>query len=347
MYSLIFLIIFKIFNIISDISTDINIQSLTEVVWYTLNFSLAVYFIYMSFITSFNNSSSIRILKYSKENDSYFIKILIFLTLLSPVVPGIITLYFRYLNESLTTTFPEKILISLDILNVIFLLSFLFIKNKDRFDIFKQTKKNEHKGLSLTAFVVSIIVIFASLYSLLKITELKEIDKLNLFIITFLCFAILIIFEKIIERFKYDIFARDLENLEYEIFVKDLSDKEVRIILQKNYMGFLINDYLELKQEELSQKQESFQEQENLIANKLKELKEIDKEKYSIEYRGRQEDIISLKQTLNLEQIDFYRDQQAELKEIIKKDPNLSNDALNKIDDIVDGIYIKLKKLKS
>lgn len=347
MYSLIFLIVFKIFDLIPKVNGDVDVLGSVEVIWYTLNLAFAVYFIYLSFLASFSNSSSIRILRYSKDNDSYFIKILIVITLLSPVVPGIITLYYRYSSEELRVTFLEKPLIIMDFLNVLFVLGVLIVKNKDRLDIFRHTKKDKHDGLSKTAFAVSVLVIFAALSSLIHLEKLREVDKLNLFTITLMCFAILVIFEKIIERYKYDIFARDLENLEYEIFVKDLSDKEVRVILQKKYMGFLINDYLELKQEELDKKEENFQEQENFILNKQEELKNVEKETYPIEYRGREKEISSLKRKLKLERIDFFDEQQSELREIIRKDSNLSVEALDKIRDMVKDIYLKLEKLKS
>ena len=88
MYSLIVLILFKIFSTVPKISAEIDIWNLTKVLWYSFNFSFASYFIYFSFTYSFNNSSSIRILNYSKDNESYFIKIIAALILLSPTIPA-------------------------------------------------------------------------------------------------------------------------------------------------------------------------------------------------------------------------------------------------------------------
>lgn len=346
MYSLIILIAFKILNTLPQIDTNLTVKTISDVFWYSLNFSLAVYFIHISFIASFNNSSSIRILRYSRNSDSYFLKLVIISMFLFPTIPGVLSIYQRINSDSFNLNFGEIVLSIMNLINILIVIGLIFIRNKDRFDIIKQTRKHKNNAVSILILIVSIIVIIAAISSIIMLDSVDKSDRLNLLIIASLSFSILVITEKIIERYKYDIFAKDLENLEYEIYVKDLKNEEIRDILQKKYMGFLINDYLDIKRREFENKQELFQEKTNDIFDEEKELKTINLEKYPLEYKGRREKMDSLKSELDNEKMNFYKENIQELREIIKKDPNISSSEYNKIDSLVNTYFSKVKEVK-
>ena len=335
MYSLIVLILFKIFSTVPKISAEIDIWNLTKVLWYSFNFSFASYFIYFSFTYSFNNSSSIRILNYSKDNESYFIKIIAALILLSPTIPACFIFWNDYTLENLQYSRWEKLLFILDAINIIFVIVMLVSQKNDHFDIIKHTKKEKDNKLSLIVLIISSFAIFSSIYLLINLSEINELDKLNLFLVCILIFSILVITERIIENFKEDVFAKDLENLEYEIYVKNLTDDEIREILQKKYMGFLIKDWIEHKEKEIEIENSSFTKESEKISAKETDIKEIDKEKYPIEYEGRKDEIELLKTNLKNKKQDFHKNNISQLKEIIKKDPSLSENDIKNLKNLL------------
>jgi hypothetical protein len=230
LYSLIIIIIFKIINLVGITNfEDLKPYNLIKMVWYSFCLSLALYFIYYSFISSFKNSSSLRILKVSKEKETYFIKIIISGFFLSTIIPAIIIIWKDYYSNNLNYTTLEIILFILTGINLIFLNVILFSKNRDLFKAINKTDDNEY--LLKFFFAVSVFVVISTIYLL---SIINYTDKINLVLLCLLIFSILAISEKITESYKEDIFSKDLENLEYEIYLKDLPDNDIRDILQKN-----------------------------------------------------------------------------------------------------------------
>ncbi|GGB73936.1 hypothetical protein GCM10007424_12280 [Flavobacterium suaedae] len=155
---------------------------------------------------------------------------------------------------------------------------------KDKIDI-NETSKDKN---TFTNYMMVIIAGYIIVESLTKIISYKITYKYDLFIICSTIYFCLIILDKIIELNKKDIYTVNLENLEYEIYVKDLQDDKIREILQQNYMGYLLNDWInyidDTIKEELSKFKKEFE--------RLKKRKEnldltIDKQKYPLEYDGR------------------------------------------------------------
>ena len=335
LYSLIAIILFKIIALIPQIHFEnVNFYKLTKLVWFSFCLSLALFFIYFSFLTSFEHSSSVRILKYSKKSESYFSNLNIIAIFLTTIIPALIILWESYKLNIYDYSTNEIILFILTGINLIFILSVTFSKKKELYQVINKTTEN--RGIiSKVVFSISFFVVILSTYQIFNISFIEYFNKTNLVLICILFFSMLVILEKIIESYKDDVFSKDLENLEYEIYLKDLSDGEIRDILQKKYMGFLISDWIKFKEREIESEYELYEKEELIIKNKVSELKEIDKEKYSIEYKGRQDKINELKNKLSNKKKRFFENHIDEINEVLKKDSTIETSDFNKLKELI------------
>lgn len=335
LYSLVAIILFKIIALTPEIHFEnVDFYKLIKSIWFSFCLSLALYFIYFSFLTSFENSSSVRILKYSKKSESYFLNLNIITIFLTTIIPALVILWKSYKLDIYDYSTNEIILFVLTGINLIFVLSVTFSKKKELYKVINKTGEN-NEIMSKVIFVISFFVVIISTYEVFNIELNKEFNKTNLVLICILFFSILVILEKIIESYKDDVFSKDLENLEYEIYLKDLSDGEIREILQKKYMGFLITDWINFKESEIESEYESYEKEEQIIKNKESELKEIDKEKYSIEYDGREKEINTLKNKLSSKKKRFFENHINEINEVLKKDSTIETSDFNKLKDLI------------
>lgn len=331
LYSLIIIIVFKIIDLVGRINFQgLETYHLLKLTWYSFCISLALYFIYFSFVTSFNNSSSVRILKKSKKKETYFLNIIISGFFLSTIIPATIILWEDYNSKNFEYSIFEIILFILTAVNLIFLIIALFSKDNDLYKAINKTDDNDI--ISKVLFTVSFFVTVSSIYLL---SNLNIIDKINLVLLCLLTFSILAISEKIIESHKEDVFSKDLENLEYEVYLKDLSDNDIREILQKKYMGFLINDWIKFKETEISNEFEKYQKERADIELKESEIKSVDKEKYPIEYEGRDNKIKELKDILENKKKRFFESNINEINEVLKKDSSIKSEEFNKLKDLI------------
>ena len=214
--------------------------------------------------------------------------------------------------------------------NLLFLIVFLFSKNNDLYEAINKTDDNEI--LSKVFFIVSFFIIVSSIYLL---SDINIIDKINLVLLCLLTFSIFAISEKIIDSHKEDVFSKDLENLEYEVYLKDISDNDIRDILQKKYMGFLINDWIKYKESQISNEFEKYEKETADIELKEKEIFSIDKEQYPIEYQGRKNKIKELKDILESKKKMFFESNINEIDEVLKKDSSIKLEDFNKLKDLI------------
>lgn len=331
LYSLIIIIAFKIIDLVGRTNfQELETYDFLKLIWYSFCFSLALYFTYYSFITSFKNSSSVRILKKSKKKETYFLNIIISGFFLSTIIPAALILWEDYNSKNFEYSIFEIILFILTAINLLLLIVVLFSKDNDLYKAINKTDDNDvfSKGL----FIISFFVIISSIY---LISNINIIDKINLVLLCLLTFSILAIFEKIIESHKEDVFSKDLENLEYEVYLKDLSDNDIRDILQKKYMGFLINDWIKFKESEISIEFEKYEKENADIELKEKEIKSVDKEKYPIEYEGRKNNINQLKVSLENKKKRFFESNINEINEVLKKDSGIKLEEFNKLKNLI------------
>lgn len=330
LYSLIVIIIFKIIGLIGIIDfKNFEFYHLVKIIWLSFCISLALFWIYQSFTSSFDNSSSIRILKVSKQNETFFIKINLASIFLSTLIPAIIIFHEDYNSGNLDYSFQELILFFLSAMNILFLTVSL---SKDE-NLYKAINNNSnHIILLKIVFVISLSVVIISIN---LISNIDIPNKSNLILLCILIFSILPISEKIIESYKEDIFSKDLENLEYEIYLKDLSDDDIRDILQKKYMGFLITDWIKLKKTEISNEFENYEKENLEIISQEKDIEIIDKEKYPIEYNGRKEKVKKLKINLESKKNRFLDRNINEINEILKKDPSIKPEDFDDLKSLI------------
>lgn len=334
LYSLLIIVVFKLINLLPKINTNFTSLSFVEIIMYSLNSSLAIYMIYHSFLSSIGNSSSLRVLKNSKQSESYFKPLIEALLYITPTIPTGYLIWNNFNSDS--NQFPKYLILMsiLSALNIIVSIIILFSQDKSKYKIYKGTDDTKSITLSMIFLIISLIVIVCSINSLFNLNSV--LDKLNIFIFGFLSFSILVIMERIVDNFSSDVFTKDLENLEYEAYVKNLSDNQIRHVLQHKYMGFLINDWIINKEGEITSKLNLINQiKENLVKEK-NELIKIDKEKYSIEYNGRKEKIENEELNLEMEILTFFNDNINEVDEIFKKDHNINNSESEKL--------LKLKK---
>jgi hypothetical protein len=342
LYSILILVIFKLIDLLPKINQDFSSLTFVEIIMYSLNSSLAIYMVYESFLSSVGNSSSLRVLKNSKESESYFKPLIEALIFLIPVIP---TIYFIFYNFNNDIKFSSYLILMsiLSLFNITLVIALLFIKDKDQYKIYKGTNDSKSNSLSIIILIISVIVITYSINLLFNLNS--DLDKLNLFIFGFLTFSILAILQRIIDNYSSDVFTKDLENLEYEVYVKDLSDNQIRHILQHKYMGFLINDWISNKQDEISSELNLINITKDNLTKERNELTKVDKEKYPIEYNGRLEKIENEELNLKMKISTFFKDNIVEVNEIVKKDNNISKSESEKLIKLKTDLEKDLKKL--
>ncbi|RIV38156.1 hypothetical protein D2V08_00120 [Flagellimonas lutimaris] len=257
---------------------------------------------------------------------------------LSPIIPAFFMLKLGYESTYLRIYTPiEVALIILTIFNLIFIILILFKKDKK---LFTAINKNERDNISIFIFIVSSFVVIATIYSIVKLHIPFKID-----LVTFclLIFAALVIFDKVISNFTDDTFSKDLENLEYEIYLKNLKDNEIRHILQSKYMGFLVEDWIKFKLDEINKKLKSFSEEDSKIKLQEMELRNLDKAEYPIEFDGREKKIKKLRTNLRNRALDYYETNHDEIKEIVDTDPTIELEHSEKLKSLLDLLKSNLK----
>jgi hypothetical protein len=342
LYSLVAIILFKIIDLIPNINYElIERIKFIKVIWYSFCFSLSLYFIYFSFLISFENTSSIRILKYSKESETYFSNIIISCLFLVTIIPALFIIWENYNLNNSNYSALEIVLFILSGINLIGMISLIFSKKKELFQAINKT--NNFKITSKIFFIVSFSVVLISNYLLFNIEINEGFNLINLILTCLLIFAVVVIFEKIIESHKGDLFSKDLENLEYEIHLKNFTDESIREILQKKYMGFLIKDWIKFKEKEIETGQKKYENEEGEIEAKEKQLKTVDKEKYPIEYKGREDEVKTLKFNLNKRKLSFLEIHIKEITEILKKDSTIEAKEFNNLKELLSKISSEKK----
>lgn len=338
LYSFLILIILKLVNLIPTISLETDIWNFIRILMYSFNFSLAIFYILISFRFSIGNSSSLRVLKYSKNSKSYFNDILTMLILLIPAVP-VYVLAWHYNSNDITFSLFHKFLIGLNSINILFFLLIYIKVDKGTYSIFKGTDTSKNNIMSAIFLTISLIIIVFSIFSLLNLDT--KLFKLDTFIFGVLFFLTFVVLEQIISGFSDDIFAKDLENLEYEIYVKDLSDNQIRHILQNKYMGFLITDWIDNKNIEIELELQSIKEIQKNQKIKRTELSSIDKIEYPFEYQERLKIIENEELNLKTKRSTFFKENIKEIYEIIYKDKTIEKSDLEKLNEL----KLKLKKI--
>lgn len=327
LYTLLFFCVYKLYKNISYSSLNLENFEISEFVHltcYISNSLVGLYFIILTFQTEKTTFSNLKVIKYDINNFNLFRFIIAFFLFSIPIISLILS--FCY-NIDKIVDFNLFFYVFFGILNII-LLFFLYdsiFRSKKNIEISNGTK--EYIGLKIIIIIISITVIIICAFLSFKISIN---DKFILTKIIFLIYANLFILEKIVEQEMNDITTFKLENFEYEIYLKNLSDDEIRKRLQENYIGYLIDYWIEYKNKELNLFIEEIDTRILDINSKIIILEtEVNKKKYPIEYEGRKKTIYSnLEIELKFKLPKFIKTQE-EVAKILNDKNNLTDIEIN------------------
>jgi len=321
LYSILIFIIYRIIEQYPSVPITSNFNEVFRIFAYTVNGGFFIFFIYLIYSIGTGHLSPARlVLKPSNESSLLETAIDYFVTGLLPLS---VNLYFAiqiYLSAGEFSIY--FIVFTLIFLTATFFYLFDELKNRKIsvvYEIFDGTgsrtdDRNLISGLFYVLSLVSIVVTFYQIYA-----YRGSFSKLNVMTFTFLILAIPLILMEIIDLRKSDGFSKALENLEYEVYVRDLKDDQIREKLQKNYLGFLLLDWISLKLKEVEEF-ESDQDQKLEEIKKLEaDLAGIDSEVYAIEHKGRREIIEAEKKKYKDGAIGFYSNNLREFERIWRK----------------------------
>lgn len=318
LYSVLLLIIYKSAEQYPIIPFKSNFWEVTYIFTCTINILLSITIIYSVYELTLGHLSSIRLILKSNQSDRLLENILQLTTfLLLPVTLNGLTFYhqFQYKNN-----FNWFFLILGAILALVTILV-LFLKRKERkinhtYEVFEGTGNvgTDKDFVSILLYTFGTIVISFSLFY--AFTFQTTIAKNLTVIYCTLLYSIPLILIKIIDLRKNDSFTTSLENLEYEINVRNLSDDEIRERLQKNYMGFLLSEWIAYNTKHLADFQNEVTTKKGEIATMEQELSKIDATEYPLEIKGRKERIEKEKFGLKSKIEKFYNDKLNEIENV-------------------------------
>ena len=168
----------------------------------------------------------------------------------------------------------------------------MYFSIKDRkvnkaYEIFEGTGKTgtDKDFISILFYLMSLCCISFSIFNIYKSNV--AFSKTNILFFGIICYSIPFLLTKIVALQKNDGFSASLENLEYEINVRNLNDEEIRERLQKNYMGFLLIEWISYNLKHLERFKKIIDLKKKVIVDLKNELASIDINKYPIEHNGR------------------------------------------------------------
>ena len=267
LYSVMLFCCYKLFKNIEIFSENIgdltnNIQNASELTILFGNCYIAFYFILLSFKNRNSIFSYFKIIKYEEENFDFHLFIIRFIYFSLPFILLIYSTNFyiqkiSFVNYEIVYQYstPIKdykdiyfyILFFLNLLPIVALFNYLLSSTKSEKKLKLNYDSDSEKDYTsdLIIFIVSITIIIFSIYISFKINFSA---KIVFFKIITLFYFILYIIEKIIVSKNYDIDTLKLEKFEFEIYKNNMEDNEIRNKFQENYLGFFIDDWIEINQ---------------------------------------------------------------------------------------------------
>ncbi|KIX20637.1 hypothetical protein SY27_12100 [Flavobacterium sp. 316] len=300
LYSVLILVLYKITQLYPEIPFKKNFWDVLKIITPTFNICLGLFFILSIYFETTKHISSIRV-KLNTNKRNLLDEFLIILVILLPLGFSILLAYHEYFH--LKTYNWYSIIISV-LEGLFFIITFLFLlygqKQINKIEITEGSSKinDDRDSFSIIIYLLSFFIITYSIISLFGINS--NIPKLSVFIFSILFYSVFFIILKIFQLKEGDNLIKALENFEYEINVKNISENDIKIGLQKNYFGFLINDWITYNYQLIS----SF---ETGIDKEIANL-EIRKEKLSKKNNTRAEelDIKKLEIDVIRKKSDFY-----------------------------------------
>lgn len=289
MYSLLILIIYKIFETYPLIPIKTNFIFVFYIFTQTTNIILFIYFIIYSYSIISKYSISSRIISKSSKYVSLLEIIIEYSLFIIPLISNVVSFILKLLYEDhfdFYFLFFALVYLLLTIYSLYFDLKEKRVKSY--YKLHDETGNNSNYDNDMRGIFIYITFFTCIIVSLWNIHSLDiKINKINIIVFSILIYSIPFIIFFLFDLNKKDEFAKILENFEFEIYVKNLNDDEIREKLQKKYMGFLLNDWIIIHKKEIDEFYNHFLAEKVKFSNLKLELKKIDKKKYPIEYKGR------------------------------------------------------------
>ncbi|WP_395047329.1 hypothetical protein [Flavobacterium sp.] len=288
LYSILIIIFYNLTKIYPLIPIKKKYWEVLTVIIPTFNIYLGILIIIMVYSSTTNHISSIRV-KLNSTNNNLLDEIILCSIILIPLSASLTVTIHEYNSLSITNWY----LIIMSILLLLFTFIIIGIISSERKKVNKSIEIYEGTGnraddknwLSIFFYVLGFSIIIYSGFNLLLNTT--NIGKLNVLIFGILIYSIPCLVIKILDLREKDNFTSALENLEYEINVNKLNDDEIRIRLQQNYFGFLLNDWIIYNFQLIEDFNLNIDEQRSNLDITKTELKNIDIKQYPIEHVGR------------------------------------------------------------
>lgn len=344
-YVLISVLIFCTYKLYKNLAfyfiyyVDFELTKILHLICFVSNSLVASYFIVSSFQTEKKPFSNLKTIKYDKRNFNLFgYTITVFLL----VIPIISTCY-SYLNK--TEELNEYYYYYLGLLNFVSVLLLLEPIYSQKKELKINDTNNENIGLRIFIILISIMVIIFSISLALKVSINEKIIFIKIIV---LFYIILYILEKIVEQEKNDINTFNLENFEYEIYLKNLDDEQIRERLQENYIGYLIDYWIDYNDRELYNFKKNFDTKKLEIKTSISTLEStVDKKKYPIEFEGRKKAIIeNLNKEIEIKRPIFEKTL-AEIAKIIKDGNNLNESELGQLKQLQEDLSSTINEFKN
>lgn len=325
-------------NLSFYLNNDLNfiLKESTHLICFVSNSLIAIYFIFGTFQTEKKPFSNLKVVKYDKKNFNLFNYIILLFLLLIPIVSTV----YSYLNKNVI--FSDYYYYYLGFLNLILILILIepITSSKKQLKIINST--NENVGLNVFVILISTSVI---IFSQIQASEITINEKFIFIKIIVLFYIILFILEKIVEQEKNDVNTFNLENFEYEIYLKNLNDEQIRERLQENYIGYLIEYWIDFNKRELKDFKEIIQNKKIEIDSQLFNLeKNVDERKYPIEFSARKEGINeSLNKVIEF-RLPSFKKMFEEVTKIINEGKNLNEIELKELNQLKTELNLIIKE---
>lgn len=286
--SVLFFSVYKVFEIYPLVPFKLYFWDVLFQLTYSINVVFSIIIICSIYELTLGHLSSIRIVSKSSTKE----------TLLETAIEN--SLIFIPFTFNLTATLYSIIvlktwnwyflIIAVTLLYAVTLLIYFSIKNRKvnkPYEIFEGTGKtgSDKDFISILLYVLCICCISFSFLNIYKSNVV--FSKTTSLFFGIICYSIPFLITKIIALQKSDKFSISLENLEYEINVRDLKDEEIRVRLQKNYMGFLLIEWISYNSKHLERFKNIIETKKKDIVELKTQLISIDVKTYPIEHKGR------------------------------------------------------------
>jgi hypothetical protein len=317
LFSVLIIILYKIIQLYPKIQFKESFWQVTIILTYTFNILFAFLVIYWVYEMTLGDFSSSRVMVKTSQKERLLEHILDLSISLIPMVSNIaVWAYYFFLLQKFNWYFFVLSASFLFIVVMDIVISFQESKIKKQYEVIEGTGTvgTDKNILSILFYTISCVCISISFWSIFNETLIS--NKLNIMVFGVLFFSIPYLLDIIIELRKTDNFAVALENLEYEINVRNLTDDEIRERLQKNYMGFLLIEWVNYNITELDKFKTEIDKQIEELQVLKEDIENLDAILYPIEYEGRKGNYDKRKMDISKNIESFFKGKLHEIRDV-------------------------------